>query len=168
MTLTRKMTFEDAEEASKIMCYIMYDTWKRYEKDYYPKHALEFDISRSSPKHLKENFTNPERLMLVAEHNGKIVGIASGEIIGKSGLAKLSSLGVHPAHQRQGVGKALLQEFIQHCRQEGCHKVTLNTIPVLIPAINLYLKCGFVPEAYLRREWWKVDFIKMSLWLESP
>ncbi len=36
---------------------------------------------------------------------------------------------------------------------------------MLIPAINLYLKFGFVPEAFLRKEWWNVDFIKMSLWL---
>jgi hypothetical protein len=34
-----------------------------------------------------------------------------------------------------------------------------------MPAVNLYMRLGFVPEAYLRREWWEVDFLKMSLWL---
>lgn len=103
--------------------------------------------------------------MLVAEKNKAIVGIAFGEVVGESGLARLGWIGVHPKHQRQGIGKALLNEFVKKCKQKGCHKVTLYTLPVLIPAMNLYLKYGFVPEAYLRKEWWKVDFIKMSLWL---
>jgi len=128
---------------------------------------LEFDISINSPEHLKEKIANPQELLFVSEENETIVGIAFGKIVGESGLARLGWIGVRPEHQRQGIGKALLKEFIEHCRQKGCHKVTLNTLPVLIPAINLYLKCGFVPEAYLRREWWRVDFIRMSLWLKS-
>lgn len=128
---------------------------------------MEFDISRSSPEHLKEKFANPGKLMLVAEKSKTIVGIAFGETVGESGLARLGSIDVHPEHQGQGIGKALLKEFVEHYRQKGCHKITLYTLPVLIPAMNLYLKCGFVPEAYLRREWWRVDFVRMSLWLES-
>lgn len=167
MVLIREMRSEDVEEAARVLCEAMQDSWERYEKGYYPKRALEFDISRSSPERLKEKFAKPGRLMLVAEKDKTIVGTALGEIIGESGLARLGWMGVHPEHQRRGIGKALLKGFVEHCKQKGCHKVTLYTLPVLIPAINLYLKCGFVPEAYLRREWWKVDFIRMSLWLES-
>jgi len=163
--LIRNMQPEDAEEASKVLCEIMRDTWERYEKGYYPKRALEFDISINSPQHLREKAAKPGRLMLVAEKNKAIVGMAFGEVIGESGLARLGWIGVHPKHQRQDIGKALLNEFVKKCKQKGCHKVTLYTLPVLIPAMNLYLKCGFVPEAYLHKEWWKVDFIKMSLWL---
>ncbi|MFQ6074065.1 MAG: GNAT family N-acetyltransferase [Candidatus Bathyarchaeia archaeon] len=167
MVLVRKMRSEDVEEASKVICDAMRDSWKRYEKGYYPKRALEFDISTNSPQRLREKLAIPEKLLFVAEENETIVGVAFGEVIGESGLARLGWIGVHPKHQRRGIGKALLNEFVENCRQKRCHKVTLYTLPVLIPAMNLYLKCGFVPEAYLRREWWKADFVRMSLWLES-
>ena len=167
MALVRKMRFEDVEEASRVLCYVLQDAWKRYEKGYNPKRALDFDVSVSSPKHLREKLANPERLMLVAEKSKKIVGVALGQIIGESGLAKLGWIGVQPEEQHQGIGKALLKEFIKRCKQKGCHKITLYTLPVLIPAVNLYLKCGFVPEAYLHKEWWGVDFIERSLRLKS-
>lgn len=167
MVLVRRMQPQDVVEASKVLCHVMQDAWKRYEKGYYPKRALEFDLSVNSPERLREKLAKPERLMLVAEKDGRIVGTAFGEIIGESGLARLGWIGVHPEHQHQGVGKALLKEFIKRCKGKGCHKITLYTLPVLIPAMNLYLKSGFVPEAYLRKEWWGVDFIRMSLWLET-
>jgi len=167
LVLIREMRPEEVEQASEVLCDVMRDAWERYEKGYYPKRALEFDMSINSPKHLREKLANPQRLMLVAEKNKTIVGFVFGEIIGESGLARLGWIGVHPEHQREGIGKALLKEFVSRCERRGCHKITLYTLPVLIPAINLYLKCGFVPEAYLRREWWKVDFIRMSLWLKS-
>ena len=94
---------------------------------------------------MKTNFA------FVAEENGEIVGIAMGRLVGESGLARLGWIGVHPTRQNKGIGRALLEKATEHCRAEGCHKITLYTSPVLIPAINLYLKYSFVPEAYLQR-----------------
>jgi len=163
----REMRIEDAEEAAKIIRETMIDSWERLEKSYYPRHALEFDITRSSPDMLKQRFTDPQNFGFVAVENNGIVATARGNIVGESGLARLGWIGVHRSYQRKGIGKALLQRVIEHCKAKRCHKIILYTLPVLIPAINLYLKCDFVPEAYLRKEWWKVDFIKMSLWLET-
>jgi len=84
--------------------------------------------------------------------------------VGESGLARLGWIGVHLTCEKNGIGKALLEKVIEHCRAESCYKVTLYTLPFLIPAINLYLKYGFVLEAYLLKEWWNVDFMKMSRW----
>lgn len=108
---------------------------------------------------LETNFT------FVAEENNEIVGIANGTLVDKSGLSRLGWIDAHPTHQNKGIGKALLKKVIEHCRTKGWHKITLYTTPFLITAVNLYLKQGFVPEAYLRKEWWNVDFIKMSKWL---
>lgn len=146
---------------------ILVDSWERYEKDYYPRRALEHDLSSRTPEHYKNQLEDPSRFTFVAEEGGKLVGIASGEILGIPGLARLGTIGIHPGHQRSGVGKALMEKVVKHCEKKGCHKITLYTLPVLIPAINLYLRFGFVPEAYLREEWWAVDFIKMSLWLRK-
>ncbi|MFQ6089727.1 MAG: GNAT family N-acetyltransferase [Candidatus Methanofastidiosia archaeon] len=71
-----------------------------------------------------------------------------------------------PRFQRNGIGSSLLDTVVRYCRKKGCHKISLNTLPVLRPALNFYLKKGFVPEAFLRKQWWKVDFIFMSKWLD--
>jgi len=161
------MRIEDAEQAAEVLRETMLHSWEHYEKDYYPKQALEFDIAHNSTESLRERFANPENFGFVAEEDNKIVATAIGRVVGESGLAILGWIGVHPDYQRKGIGKALLQRVIEYCRAKRCHKIILYTLPVLMPAINLYLKCRFVPEAYLRKEWWRVDFIKMSLWLEA-
>ena len=167
MSTVREIKLEDIEEASLLSERTMVDSWERHEKDYYPRRALEHDISSYSSEYYKSQLEDPSSFGFVAEENGKLVGIASGRILGIPGLARLGWIGVHPEHQRSGVGKALMKKVLEHCTKKGCHKVTLYTLPVLIPAINLYLRFGFVPEAYLREEWWAVDFIKMSLWLKK-
>jgi len=162
--LIREMKPKDAEQASKIIEETRLDSWQRHEKDYYPRKALDFDISMKSAKNLRESLKIEANFMYVADEARAILGVAIGRLIGKSGLATLGWIGVHPNHQRKGIGKALLIEVIRYCRDHGCHKLTLYTLPVLIPAVNLYLRLGFVPEAYLHKEWWNVDFIKMSKW----
>lgn len=64
MVLIRKMQSEDAEEASKVLCDVMRDSWKRHEKGYYPKRALEFDISINSSGHLREKLANHKNFYL--------------------------------------------------------------------------------------------------------
>jgi len=166
MVSIREMRTEDVEEASRVLRETMLDSWERFEKNYYPRRALEFDINYNSPKTLEQRFADPQNFGFVAEENNVIVATALGRIIGESGLASLGWIGVDPHYQQRGIGKTLLQRVVEHCKSKGCHKIILYTLPVLIPAMNLYLKCGFVPEAYLHKEWWRVDFIKMSLWLE--
>jgi len=167
MVLVRDMEPRDVEEASKVLCDILLETWERYEKDYYPRRALEFDISVNTPKKIREKMTDSDRFFFVAEKDEAIVGIAFGNMFEEAGLATLGWIGVLPKYQLQGIGKELIQKVIKQCRQKRCHKIILYTLPVDIPALNLYLKSGFVPEAYFHKEWWKVDLIKMSLWLET-
>lgn len=81
----------------------------------------------------------------VADENSEIVGIADGRLIGEPGLARLGWIGVRPTHQNKGIEKALLEKVIEHCRAGDCHKITLYTLPVPIPAVNLYLKIWFCP-----------------------
>jgi ribosomal protein S18 acetylase RimI-like enzyme len=169
MVTVRNMKAEDAEASAKVVRETMEDTWNRLERDYYPRKALEFDMSLCIPEKYTKELQEPNNFHFVAEENGKIVGIATG-IIQRGdekagGLARLGWICVHQSHQQKGIGEALLNHVIEYCRQQKCHKITLYTLPVLVPALKLYLKVGFVPEAYLRKEWWEIDFIKMSKWL---
>jgi len=163
--LVRKMKTEDAEQASRMTRTVMLDSWEKNELGTYPRKALEFDMARHSAENYRESLKADLDFAFVAEDEERIVGVAMGKLVGESGLARLDWIGVHPNHQRKGTGKALLEKVVDYCEAKGCHKITLNTMPALVPAINLYLRAGFVPEAYLHEEWWKVDFIKMSKWL---
>ena len=166
MLAIRKMKPKDVKEAANLTKEIMSYSWEHFEQGHYPKRALEFDISRHSPENYLNQLKDKSRFSFIAEQNNKIMGITTGAILGTPGLTRLGWIGVHAQHQKRGVGKALMQKVIKHSKTKGCHKITLYTLPCLIPAINLYLKLGFVPEAYLRKEWWSTDFLKMSLWLK--
>jgi GNAT superfamily N-acetyltransferase len=140
--------------------------WETLERSTYPRKALDFDLTGHSAEKYREDLKAALVFAYVAEDKGIILGVAMGRLVGESGLARLGWIGVHPHHQKKGIGTALLDSVVAYCTAKGCHKITLNTTPTLVPAINLYLKAGFVPEAYLRKEWWKVDFLRMSKWIE--
>jgi ribosomal protein S18 acetylase RimI-like enzyme len=163
------MSLEDVEETIGVVNASFEDSWNRYERNYYPRKALEFDFAQNTPEYYKKRMEEPNDFLFIVEENGKIVGGALGRILRGNekdgGLAHIGTICIHPHHQRKGLGEALLNYILKYCQQQKCHKITLYTLPVLIPAMNLYLKLGFVPEAYLRKEWWDVDFLKMSKWL---
>lgn len=169
VVVVRNMRVEDAEAVSKAASETIRETWDQYERDYYPLRALEFDLSRCVPERYAKGVQEPNEFHFVAEVDGKVVGAATGNILRgnekEGGLALLGGIFVHPTHQGRGIGRALLNRVVEYSKEQKCHKITLYTLPVLMPALNLYFKLGFIPEAYLRREWWGVDFIKMSKWL---
>ena len=108
---------------------------------------------------------DPNGINLVAEDSGSIVGIATG-IVSRAGLSTLGFVGVAPTHRRRGIGRQLVQRFIEESREMGAAKVTLNTARELKPAIKLYVDMGFVPEGLLRRHVYGVDSIVYSKFLE--
>lgn len=76
---------------------------------------------------------------LVCERDDKIVGVV---LITQYERMKL--LFVHPAHQRVGIGRTLLDSALEVCRLSGkSNKVTLNSS---IHAAPFYRKYGFVPN----------------------
>ncbi len=159
MASIRKMQCGDIKQASKMTEEIMLDFWEKYEKDYYPKKALDFDISVHSPKYYRASLSEETNFAFVAEENGGIVGIAMGRLVGESGLVRLGEIGVRSNHQETGMGKVLLEKVIKHCVAESCQK---SRFASLVSYSESDLKCGFVPEAYLHKEWWNVNFIIMS------
>jgi len=67
---------------------------------------------------------------LVAEdENGTVVGFVMGTLyMGEFGIygerATLDTIGVDPNHQRQGIGRRLLDEFMKHLRSLGVERVS--------------------------------------------
>ncbi len=81
---------------------------------------------------------------------------AAGQIMGHAvltmavGEAHVLNLGVHPQHQRQGVGRALLRTLLEHARQESAIRMFLEVRASNAAARALYQAHGF-EEVGLRK-----------------
>jgi GNAT superfamily N-acetyltransferase len=77
--------------------------------------------------------------------DGRLIGM--GRIVGDGGLAFLIvDVAVDPAHQRQGLGKAIVGALVDHLRRtapEGAHISLIADGP----AKDLYAQFGFRPTA---------------------
>ena len=63
---------------------------------------------------------------LVAEKEGEVVGMIRGTYDGSRAVIYLAS--VHPDHQRQGIGRALVKEITRRFRDRGA-----GSISVIVP-----------------------------------
>lgn len=81
------------------------------------------------PHYLFEKAPDAETDVLarVAEMDGEVVGFIIGEIrrweFGQPFCGWITALGVNPEHQRLGIGRRLLAEFLDHYREHGLRDV---------------------------------------------
>lgn len=115
----RKMVAKDAEDASQITGKIMINSWERREKGYYPRKAVDFNISTRSHSHFADSLETDTNFSFVAEENGRVAGVVMGRRFGDSGLASLGWLGVLPEFWNQGIGRELLERAIADCTEKG-------------------------------------------------
>lgn len=108
---------------------------------------------------------DPEWMVLVAVEGGSVVGVVQGRV-DWSRLSSLGFLGVDEGYRRRGIGRGLVEGYVEESRLRGAAKVTLYTSPALRGAVKLYAEMGFVPEGFLKGHRLGVDMIVYSLFLE--
>ena len=64
----------------------------------------------------------------------------------KSGIVE--DVAVHPDHQGQGVGRAMMQHALDQCRLAGCYKMTLSSNLKRQGAHLFYDSLGFTRHGY--------------------
>ncbi|MGD2200908.1 MAG: GNAT family N-acetyltransferase [Candidatus Bathyarchaeota archaeon] len=156
----------DEDVQGFIECYSK--VWRSF-RGILPEQWVEEVIREAGQPSFRENIqsaiADPDRILLVAEGDGEILGLAQGRV-NRGGYSWLGFMGVSPGHRRQGIGRELVEKFIEVSRSCGCTKVSLNTAPCLKPAIKLYADMGFIPEGYMRDHMHGLDLIYYSLFLE--
>jgi ribosomal protein S18 acetylase RimI-like enzyme len=54
----------------------------------------------------------------------------------------INEIGVAPAHQRQGIGKALMQAILEEAKRFGCSEAWVLTDRANLPAMAMYKSAG--------------------------
>jgi ribosomal protein S18 acetylase RimI-like enzyme len=94
-----------------------------------------------------EFLRDPRHHLAVALESGTVVGFASGvHYVHPDKPAELwiNEVGVAPTHQRQGLGRKLLQALFARGRELGCREAWVLTSPANGAAVRLYEAVGGV------------------------
>ena len=94
------------------------------------------DILKANQQYGHPDIDGPEAMLkvhqceaaefLVAEQDGQVVGMIRGTYDGSRAVIYLAS--VHPAHQRQGIGRALVLEITRRFKERGA-----GSLAVIVP-----------------------------------
>jgi len=106
---------------------------------------------------------NPLATYLVAREGDKILGYGGIWIVLDE--AHITTLAVHPAYRRNGVGKILLNALLEVAKNRKVRNIILEVRASNFPAQNLYQKFGFKPIG-IRKKYYsrpEEDAIVMSL-----
>jgi ribosomal-protein-alanine N-acetyltransferase len=71
----------------------------------------------------------------------EICGFLIGQCLGEN--AEILTLGVAPAHRRQGIARILLEDFFARAQAAGAARVVLEVAADNPPALALYRSLGF-------------------------
>ena len=91
---------------------------------------------------LQTMYGPPQGKLLLAKSNEAYVGCVAVRSKGK-GICEMKRLYVIDACKGQGLGRRLASEIINTAAQLGYHKMILDTLTRLIPALQLYYSLGF-------------------------
>jgi ribosomal protein S18 acetylase RimI-like enzyme len=119
--------------------------------DFDPKRFLapKPDTPQAYGRFLSSQIGQEEKLLLVAEQDGAVVGYVFGAMEGtdymalRGPAAVIYDLVVDGAHRRRGVGVALLDAAFAHFKKGGAPRVLLSTAYKNLGAQSLFERAGF-------------------------
>jgi RimJ/RimL family protein N-acetyltransferase len=79
--------------------------------------------------------------------------------------AQIHIVAVENSLRRKGIAKELVRKALEHVRAVGGKKVKLFTRPWNIAMHKVCVELGFVPEAYLRKDYLNEDLVLYSAFL---
>ncbi|MGH7963679.1 MAG: ribosomal protein S18-alanine N-acetyltransferase [Candidatus Binatia bacterium] len=105
---------------------------------------------------------NPQSRFLVAGQEGRVIGYLCGWLVADE--VQILRIAVHPAHRRQGIGKALLLATLAEAYQEGARAASLEVRRSNLPALAFYTGLGFRQVATRRRYYENGEDALLLVW----
>lgn len=102
-----------------------------------------FEYDRLSPRSFQWMISRAHASLIVAQHQGRLMGYALLLFHRGTSLARLYSIAISPDAQGQGLGKRLLTEAEQSARDHDCAYLRLEVRPDNPAAIGLYEGVGY-------------------------
>jgi N6-L-threonylcarbamoyladenine synthase len=109
--------------------------------------AQAIEIERSSfadpwsPGMFQDELDAGDRVWLVAEDDGRVVGYGGAMVVGTD--ADLMNIAVDARHRREGIARSLLWALAAAAAERGADHLTLEVRPSNAEALSLYASCGF-------------------------
>lgn len=122
---------------------LLIETWHAtYDTIYGEQRVADIGDDWHSIPSLKARLSRPNSEFLVADDGRKLGGVVFAAATADQKVVVLYQLYVHPACQRQGVGRMLLEE-IEECFPDA-HRLRLEVEAANAPALAFFEARGFV------------------------
>ncbi|EFE72156.1 predicted protein [Streptomyces viridosporus ATCC 14672] len=104
------------------------------------------------PQRFAAGIDDPDRLLLVADRDGQIVGhltgvMAEGSAMKPVRVASLVSMYVQPAYRREQIGGRLIGEFTAWAKEKGAQLAEVTAYSSNTEAIRFYERNGFASKS---------------------
>lgn len=122
----RRMEIEDVDEVLPVAASALFNPW--------------------SKNMLLEELAQPFSHCFILSYKGDgcqdiSVGFICFRNVGEE--SELLNIGIDPQHRQKGLGKKLMEFYIDFCGQKGVKKYYLEVDPKNLPAVRLYQSFGF-------------------------
>ncbi len=104
-------------------------------------HAYAYLADRYAAARIRAELDDPAHVWRLARWNDQLIGFAHASV--DAAACKLDKLYVDPAHQRRGVGRALLDEISRFARAHAATRLWLQVNRGNAQAIAAYRRYGF-------------------------
>jgi aminoglycoside 3-N-acetyltransferase I len=114
------------------------------------KEVFENNVPIANDKQLDKLLSNPDFFVFVVLSNSKVVGGLTAYVLhryyGTKPIAYIYDVGVSPDYQGQGLGKALIAEICNFCKQNSFDDAYVEAESDDIDAVEFYRKTKFSSE----------------------
>ncbi|MDO4697972.1 MAG: GNAT family N-acetyltransferase [Pasteurellaceae bacterium] len=134
--------YGEADDALALS-YLLARVWRVAYRGIFPQTFLDNIQDDGWVAGFEQGLANPEATTLVAEENGKIMGMIAfgkGRDAERQDQAEIYAINVSPDYQRQKIGSHLMCEAL---KKLGEQKVYLKVAAKNFPAQQFYVKHGF-------------------------
>ena len=123
---------------------------KQVNEELDPMYVTREDLAETARRYVEESLRNPNVIMLVAVHDGKVVGVVRATVVDRLFYeprteALITDIYVHPSYRRRGVASLLIDRLAEEAKRRGIKLLAAEYPPGNRIAERFFSKLGFKP-----------------------